>query len=273
MEKVKTFKIPFDAGVGKKCFGCVCICLCFASRRQCVQLSSGNQSAPLNIKQEVPDWARTSWRRASMPLIIGLVTLQSHLGLTHTHTHTQNCCLSFLEYLNGSTILFGDLRPLPLSFRVPSGSALWSSKCAAIDNLQKHAVLMSTDYSREEQSFPSRAHHTRCFTGHETGFKMPSSSRISGSPALDTDWLPSRAPASSTDADDHGWTCAAWAQGSWLIGWRHDCDKCIIEQKLGPLLLKRHLITVTWLQVWCQHVSCFSYTLCLWMFRQQQTSA
>lgn len=93
--------------------------------------------------------------------------------------------------------MFGDLRPL--SFRVPSGSALWSSKCAAIDNLQKHAVLMSTDYSREEQSFPSRAHHTRCFTGHETGFKMPSSSRISGSPALDTDWLPSRAPASSTD--------------------------------------------------------------------------
>lgn len=276
MEKVKTFKISFDAGVGEKCFACVCVCLCFASRRQCVQLSSGNQSAPLNIKQEVPDWARTSWRRASKAAYYrtGHVTITSWPH-THTHTQPQNCCLSFLEYLNGSTILFGDLRPLPL--RVPSGSALWGSKCAAIDNLQKHAVLMSTDYSREEQSFPSSAHHTRCFTGHETGFKTPSSSRISGLPALDTDWLPSRAPASSisvascTDADDHGWTCAAWAQGSWLIGWRHDCDKCIIEQKLGPLLLKRHLITGTWPQVWCRHVSCFSYTLCLWMFRQQQT--
>ena len=70
---------------------CVCVCVCFASRRQCVHISSGNQSAALNIEQKVPDWARTSWRRVSTPLSIGPighVTLTSEPLRTHTHTHT-----------------------------------------------------------------------------------------------------------------------------------------------------------------------------------------
>lgn len=132
---------------------------------------------------------------------------------------------------------------------------------------------MSTDYSREEHSFPSRARHTRCFTGHETGFKMPSSSRISGSPALDTDWLPSEPPvlmsvASCTDADDQGWTCPAWAQGSWLIGWRHDCDKCIIKQKLCTTVTET---TPNNCHITSRMVSTCFMLLIYPVFRQQQT--